>query len=189
MSAPLDDRTDADLVALHCSGGQAAFAALMRRHKQPLYRLIISQTGDAEDAFDLLQETFVAAHAALARFDVDRSLRAWLARIAINKCRDWHRRRRVRRALAWVLPNETRDQVADPAATVETQAVDRDALTHTLAAIARLPAALREPLLLCTIDALSQAEAAEALGVSVKTIETRVRGARRALSAMLENND
>jgi RNA polymerase sigma factor (sigma-70 family) len=187
VSAPLDDRTDADLVALHRSGGQPAFAALMRRHKQPLYRLILAQTGDAEDAFDLLQETFVAAHAALARFDVDRSLRAWLARIAINKCRDCHRRRR-RRALAWVLPNETRDQVADPAASVETQAVDRDALTHTLAAIARLPAALREPLLLCTIDALSQAEAAEALGVSVKTIETRVRRARRALTAILENN-
>ena len=88
-----------------------------------------------------------------------------------------------------MLPNETRDQVADPAAAVETQALDRDALSHTLAAIARLPAALREPLLLCTIDALSQAEAAEALGVSVKTIETRVRRARRALGAMLENND
>ena len=189
MRATLDEPTDADLIALHHVGNQTAFAALMRRHKAPLYRLIVAQTGDSDEAFDLLQETFVSAHAALARFDTARSLRAWLARIAINKCRDWHRRRQVRRFLARMLPTGRHDQVADPAVTAETQAVDRDTLAHTLAGIARLPTTLREPLLLCTVDGLSQAEAAEALGVSVKAIETRVRRARHALAALIENTD
>jgi len=188
-----DALDDAALVALHLRGApamrQPAFAALMRRHKQSLYRLVVAQTGDADEALDLVQESFVAAHAALARYDPARSLRAWLARIAINKCRDWHRRRRVRSFLTRVLPIEAGERMADPAADAEAQAIGRDDLAQTLARIARLPAALREPLLLCGVDDLSHAEAAEALGVSVKTIETRVRRARRALSAMLENND
>ncbi|KQN28684.1 RNA polymerase sigma factor [Sphingomonas sp. Leaf38] len=187
MSFDLDLLEDAALVALHLrgplAGRQAAFAALMRRHKQPLYRLIVAQIGDPDDALDLLQESFVSAHAALGRFDASRSLRAWLARIAINKSRDWHRRRRVRRFLTRVLPIEAGDQIADAAADTEAQAIDRDDLARTLAGIARLPASLRDPLLLCAVDELSQAEAAEALGITAKAVETRVRRARAALAA------
>lgn len=186
-SIDLDAYDDAALVTAHLAGPtadrQAAFAALMRRHKQPLYRLILAQIGDPDEALDLLQESFVAAHAALSRYDRDRSLRAWLARIAINKCRDWHRRRRVRHMLARVLPIEAGERVADGAADTETNAIGRDDLARTLADIARLPAPLREPLLLCTIHELSQAEAAQALGISAKAVETRIRRARAALAA------
>ncbi|MBJ6121873.1 RNA polymerase sigma factor [Sphingomonas mollis] len=177
--ARLDDR---DLVLRSRRGEDAAFAAVMMRHKQPLYRLIVAQVGDADEALDLLQETFIAAHGALARFDTDRSLRAWLARIAINKCRDHARRRRVRRFLSRVLPIESGEQVPDAAADTEGSAIDRQHLAHAMAAIGRLPATLREPLLLCTVDELSQAEAAEALGISVKAVENRIRRARAALS-------
>ena len=187
MNVDPDALDDAALVALHLRGApamrQPAFAALMRRHKRSLYRLVVAQTGDADEALDLVQESFVAAHAALARYDPARSLRAWLARIAINKCRDWHRRRQVRRFLTRVLPIEAGERIADPAADAEAQAIGRDDLTQTLARIARLPAALREPLLLCGVDDLSHAEAAEALGISAKAVELRIRRARAALAA------
>lgn len=187
MSADLAARGDAELVALHLNGPpagrQAAFAELMRRYKPPLYRLIVAQTGHAADAPDLLQDSFVAAHAALRRYDPGRSLHAWLARIAINKCRDWHRRRRVRHVLAYVLPIEAGDRIADTAADAEAQAIGRDDLARTLAAIARLPAPLRDALVLCAVDELSHAEAAEALGITAKAVETRVRRARAALAA------
>lgn len=187
MSGDLAALEDAELVALHLrgpsAGRQAAFAGLMRRHKQPLYRLIVAQIGDPDDALDLLQESFVAAHAALGRYDASRSLRAWLARIAINKCRDWHRRRRVRHFLARVLPIEVGERVADTAADAEAHAIGRDDLARTLAGIARLPATLRNPLVLCAVEDLSHAEAAEALGITVKAVETRVRRARAMLAA------
>ena len=187
MNVDPDALEDAALVALHLRGApamrQPAFAALMRRHKRSLYRLVVAQTGDADEALDLVQESFVAAHAALARYDPARSLRAWLARIAINKCRDWHRRRQVRRFLTRVLPIEAGERIADPAADAEAQAIGRDDLAQTLARIARLPAALREPLLLCGVDDLSHAEAAEALGISAKAVELRIRRARAALAA------
>ncbi len=177
--ASLDDGA---LVALALAGRQAAFAGLVTRHKQPLYRLIVSHVRDPDEALDLVQETFVAAHRALARFDHDRSLRAWLSRIALNKCRDWARRRRVRAFLARLLPIDEGHAIADDRADTETLAIDRERLSHTLDAIARLPAALREPLLLCAVEELSQAEAAEALGISVKAVETRLRRARIALA-------
>ena len=181
MTDHTDARDDGTLVAACRAGQRTAFATLVSRHKQPLYRLILAQVRDPDIALDLVQETFVAAHGALARFDTTRSLRAWLARIAINKCRDWARRRRVRRVLSHLLPIEAGHDVAADAPGPDRQAIDRDALHHALAAIDRLPAALREPLLLCTIDDLSQAEAAEALGISIKAVETRVRRARMLL--------
>jgi RNA polymerase sigma-70 factor (ECF subfamily) len=82
-----------------------------------------------------------------------------------------------------VLPIEAGERIADPAADAEAQAIGRDDLAQTLARIARLPAALREPLLLCGVDDLSHAEAAEALGISAKAVELRIRRARAALAA------
>ncbi len=186
MSVDPEELDDAGLVALHLRGPpatrQAAFAALMRRHKRSLYRLIVAQVGDPDEALDLVQESFVSAHAALGRYDPARSLRAWLARIAINKCRDWHRRRRVRRFLMRVLPIEAGERVADAAADPEARAIDRDDLAQVLAGIARLPATLREPLLLCGVDDLSHAEAGEALGITAKAVELRMRRARAMLA-------
>jgi RNA polymerase sigma-70 factor (ECF subfamily) len=186
VSIDLDGLDDAGLVALHLRGPpaarQAAFATLMRRHKQSLYRLILAQIADPDEALDLVQESFVSAYAALGRYDPDRSLRAWLARIAINKCRDWHRRRRVRRFLTRASPIAAGEQIADPAADAETQAIGRDDLARTLARIAELPAALREPLLLCVADDLTHGEAAEALGITAKAVELRIRRARAALA-------
>ena len=181
MSRDLAGLADGDLVALARSGRPGAYAVIVTRHKTALYRLILAHVRDADEALDLVQESFVAAHGALARFDETRSLCAWLSRIALNKCRDWARRRRVRAMLAWVLPVEAAAEIADDRVGGEAAAIDRDSLARTLAALDRLPDALRVPLILCTIEGLSQAEAAEALGLSGKAVELRIRRARAAL--------
>jgi len=181
---------DGDLVALARDGDASAqalaYAAIVTRHKGALYRLILTHVRDADEALDLVQDSFVAAHAALGRFDTSRSLRAWLSRIALNKCRDWARRRRVRAMLARVLPIETAAEVADDRVGSEAAAIDRQSLSRTLAALDALPEALRAPLILCAIEGLSQSEAAEALGLSAKAIELRVRRARAALRDAME---
>lgn len=173
--------SDGDLVVLARGGRPGAYAAIVTRHKAALYRLILAQVRDADEALDLVQESFVAAHGALARFDSSRCLRAWLSRIAINKCRDWARRRRVRNMLARVLPVEAVETVADDRIGAEAAAIERDSLARTLAALDALPDALRLPLILCAVEGLSQIEAAETLGVSIKAVELRIRRARAAL--------
>ena len=97
MSLDWTTLTDGELATLSIAGREAAFAEIMRRHRQSIFRMVRACVGEADEALDLLQETFVAAHQALPRYDGDRSMRAWLSTIAINKCRDWGRKRTVRR--------------------------------------------------------------------------------------------
>lgn len=177
---------DADLARRAARGEEVAFTALMRRHKDRLYRLIRRHVGDADEAYDVLQESFVAAWGALARFDTGRPFYVWLACIALNKCRDRSRRLLVRRLIRGALPLEDAGDVADPSPSAEAALADRQLLARLDGAIARLPGRLKEPLILTVFDGLSQGEAAELLGVSVKTIETRVYRARRQLAAVLE---
>lgn len=178
--------TDGGLVTLVLDGRERAFAEIMRRHRQGVYRLIRANVGDAEEAADLLQETFVAAFHALRRFDRALPMAPWLARIALNKCRDWGRRRAVRRVLARALPIDAiADRHADDRPLPDTQAGDRDGLSRLRQALAALPASQREPLVLCAVEGLSQAEAAAILSISEKAVETRLRRARLRLGEML----
>lgn len=186
MNGGLGDRTDGELVALALGGRQAAFAEIVSRHKQPLHRLIARIIGDDDEALDVLQEVFVAAHGSLRRFDMARPMRAWLARIAINKARDWRRRRAVRRLISGVLPIEHAAEVAADQPAIDTLTADREELLQVGAAIVELPVNLRETLVLRAIEGMSQAEAAEALGISEKAVETRLYRARQRLAAEID---
>lgn len=119
----------------------------------------------------LVQETFVASWGALTAFERGRSFPVWLRRIALNKCRNWSRRRQVRRFFFGAAPLEAADKL--PAAAAD-DGPHQARLSALDAAIAALPAALKEPLLLTVFEGLSQAEAAALLGHSAKAIETRV---------------
>jgi RNA polymerase sigma factor CnrH len=180
-----DGASDAELAARAVRGEEVAFTALMRRHKDQLYRLIRRHVGEADEAYDVLQESFVAAWGALARFDRSRSFYAWLARIAVNKCRDRGRKLLVRRLIRGPASLDAACDVVDPAPAADAVAADREALARLDKAISDLPVKLREPLILTALDELSHAEAADVLGVSIKTIETRVYRARQKLAAML----
>ncbi len=180
-----DDLLDADFARAAVTGDEAAFGQLMRRHKEPLFRVLRRMTGDADEAHDLLQESFVAAWRSLRGYDPERPFAGWMRTIALNKARDWGRRRAVRRVIAAVLPGEHAVDVADPAPSPETVAGDVQALRQLDAAIAHLPLALRASLVLTVFDGLSQADAARQLGISEKAVETRVRRARQALVTKL----
>ena len=188
MSEAYADRSDGDLAALSLAGGQAAFAALVRRHKEPLHRLVARLIGDEEEALDVVQEAFVSAHRALGSYDASRPMRAWLSRIAINKARDWRRRRAVRRLISAVLPLSDADRIADSRPSAQTVASDRQELASVRLAIAALPTRLRETLVLRTIEGFSQAEVAQTLGVSEKAVETRLYRARLKLAERLGSN-
>jgi RNA polymerase sigma factor (sigma-70 family) len=176
---------DRDLAALALSGRQDAYREFLARYKAPVFRLIRANVGDEGEAMDLTQESFVAGFAALARYDGGRPFRVWISRIALNKCRDWARRRAVRSFFTRALPLEAAYDVAGDSPTVEMVAADRAQLARVQRAILDLPANLREVIVLRGIEELSQAEAAEMLGVSEKTIETRLYRARARLREML----
>lgn len=186
MSRTNSDDSDAGLAARALKGDRSAFNLIVRRHQEPLYRFIRRYVGDADEAYDLLQETFVAAWQALGRYDPARPAAIWLRRIALNKCRDWGRRRVVRK---FFYAAKTLDETtAAPDVNASTNSEDNNeiALTRLDRAIAALPAQLKEPLLLTAFEGLSQAAAGETLGISAKAVETRVYRARKLLTEALK---
>jgi RNA polymerase sigma-70 factor (ECF subfamily) len=188
VNFPLEACDEAELARMALAGRQAAYGELMRRHRDAVYRLVRSHVGDGEEALDVTQETFVSAFAALARYDVARPFRLWLARIAINKCRDWARKRSVRRFFSFARSLDEAAQVADPAMTPEASAADKEGVRRISKAIGQLPVSLRDVLVLRTIEGMSQAEAGQVLGISAKAVETRLYRARATLASILRND-
>ena len=185
MNPGLSQSSDQDLAAYARAGRDDAYRELLSGYKAPVYRLIVKHVGDPDEALDLTQETFLAGFSALSRYDADRPFRVWIARIAINKCRDWARRRKVRAFFSRALPLESAHHVASDIPSPDMEASDRLELARVRGAIAQLPQNLREVLLLRGMDDVSQAEAAAMLNVSEKTVETRLYRARMRLRDLL----
>ena len=185
MTIPPGERDDAALVAAALAGEDRAFTQFMARHKQAIYRFVRRYAGDTDEALDLVQETFVAAWSALGSFNARWPAYVWLRRIALNKCRDWSRRRRVRQFFFTAKPlDPDADQPAAIAAQDESHA-ETAKLAQLDAAIAALPNSLKEALLLTQFEGLSHKEAGVQLGISAKAVETRLYRARLAIAGAL----
>ena len=185
MSLDLSQCSDGELAALAIGGQERAYREFLRRYREPVYRLVRGTILDSEEALDVTQESFVAAFAALKRYDRERPFKLWISRIAINKCRDWARRRAVRAFFTRAAPIDDAFDLASENASPETEAADRAELKRVSAAIIELPIKLREALVLRAIEGMTQAEAAGALGVTEKTVETRLYRARLTLTDKL----
>ena len=185
MTLALGECSDGELAALALAGRQAAYRELLGRHREPVFRLVRGSIGDGDAALDVTQEAFIAAFAALKSYDGTRPFKTWVSRIAINKCRDWARRRAVRRFFSFALPIEAAATIADDTIPADQQLADRAELARVKKAISQLPLALREPLVLRTIEGLTQAETAQVLGISEKAVETRLYRARNKLTQVL----
>lgn len=184
------EASDSALARLAAAGDDRAFGLLVQRHKAGLYRLLRRYTGDADEAFEAVHEAFIAAWAALRRYDPGRPFGAWLRTIAINKARDRGRRMMVRRMIfgARSLDDAEAMATADPGQTAD-QALMQDQQARRLdQAIGRLPAVLKESLLLTAFEGYSHQETGQILGVSAKTVETRVYRARKLLAEQLDDD-
>jgi RNA polymerase sigma factor (sigma-70 family) len=186
MSGTNPDDSDAVLAARAIKGDRHAFNKFVQRHQEPLYRFIRRYIGDTDEAYDLLQETFVSAWQALGRYDPARPAATWLRRIALNKCRDWGRRRVVRKFFYAAKALDETTAAPDVNASANSEDNNEIALTRLDRAIAALPVQLKEPLLLTAFEGLSQAAAGETLGISAKAVETRVYRARKLLAEALK---
>jgi RNA polymerase sigma factor CnrH len=185
----VDELPDASLAVLARAGDHAAFAALMRRHKGWVYRFVCRYVSDRDDAYDVLQESFVSAWQALARFDPERPFEAWLRRIALNKCRDRARRNAVKHAALRLFGLESAGLGKEATPGADDTAQSGAAARRLESAIARLPRQLKEPLVLTALEGLSHKEAGAFLGINAKAVEMRVYRAKRRLAAELEPAD
>jgi RNA polymerase sigma-70 factor (ECF subfamily) len=157
-------------------GEGAAWEELVAAHQEPVFRLAFLMAGDADEAADIAQETFLRAFQALARFDRDRPLRPWLLRIAANQARNV--RRTLRRALAAL-------QRFPPEAPAEDWTAGWGEAETLWQAVRRLGPGDQEVIYLRFFLDLSEAEAARALGVPPGTAKSRLSRALARLRAVI----
>jgi RNA polymerase sigma factor (sigma-70 family) len=169
-------RSDIELVEASLRGEHEAFGDLVARYQDVVCAVSYSSTGDRVLSEDVAQETFIAAWRQLDRLRSSQRLRPWLCGIARNLARTARKRRR-REPLV-----DADDQIAetdgpyDVAARGDVERVVREAL-------ARIPYAYREALVLYYREDLSIREIAETLGVSETTVMQRLSRGRRHLAA------
>ncbi len=168
-------------------GDRAAFTALMSATKADLYRFVRRYVGDEDEAHDVLQEAYASAWLAMRRYDPTRPFDVWLRSIALNKCRDWSRRRAVRRVVRGVMGLDAPEAAAvgDDAPTPEIRMDEQRRAKNLQRALSNLPDALKAPLLLAALEGRPHAEIAAILGITPKAVETRIARARRKLAGML----
>jgi RNA polymerase sigma-70 factor, ECF subfamily len=86
--------TDRELIERTLGGDGDAFAMLVERFQRKIFRLAYSIVRDEAEADTIAQDTFVLAYTNLQKFEARSGFETWLTRIAINRSRDWLRRRR-----------------------------------------------------------------------------------------------
>ena len=176
-------RSDEQLVALFRAGNDAAFGVIHDRYRQRLFVYSRQMLGGSrQDAEDALQDVFLRAYSSLRVSDHPISLRAWLYRVAHNRCID-HLRKPVPPAID--LFETSRRPLHDP--TVEAER--REDLRRLIEDVRRLPDQQRSALLMREMDGLSYAELSEALGVSLQAVKSLLVRARIGLVEAIEARD
>ncbi len=173
---------DLSLIAECRSGRTDAFGSLVERYQDRLYPTALRLTGAVEDALDLLQDTFLRAFQKLGGFHGDSSFYTWVYRIMVNLALTGRRRRlprRFRAGLAGDSPDLS--ESSDPAAPLER--AEREALVQ--GALGRLAVDHRVVVVMKEFDGLRYEEIADALGVPVGTVRSRLHRARCELKSML----
>ena len=174
---------EAALLARLVRGDRAAFTAVYAQHRPRVYSFLVRLSGRRDVAEDLLQETFLRLATRCTTLRPDTRVGAWLFTVARNLFLDDRRSRVVDRTKITELRAVPRDDAgSSPFEALAASEAER-ALERALAA---LPLAHREVLLLVAVEKLEPAEAAQVLGETPEAVRQRLSRARAALAAALE---
>ena len=150
--------------------------ALFDTHHDRLYRLARRLSHQADEARDLVQETFLKAAQSIGSVpDGQSSEEAWLVRVLVNICRDRWRRTKVRRRLDPLMHSKSAIN-PEPALL---------AYADVWRALDSLSARRRTVVILCELEGLSTTAVAGVLGVTVVTVRWHLSRARRELAAVM----
>jgi RNA polymerase sigma-70 factor (ECF subfamily) len=167
-------------------GDRAEFARLVEAYYPMIYRVALRLTGNAQDAEDILQETFIKAYRHLNSFEERSSLSTWLYRIATNEAL-MLMRKQMPGQVSIDEPVQTDEgeqepmQVVDWCCLPEEEFMSAESQAELDQAVVKLPASLRAVFLLRDIEGLSTQETGEILNLSETAVKTRLSRARLRL--------
>ncbi len=187
-----DETVSEELTLVNAARGGdiGAFEQLVRRYDRNVFRIAQHITQNREDAEDVVQDAFLKAFQNLEQFQGQSKFYTWLVRIAVNEALMRLRRRRPERMVSLdediqtgedAIPREVADWAPNPEQLYK-QAELRDILQRT---IQGLPSSFRTVFVLRDVEGLSTEETADALGLSIPAVKSRLLRARLQLRERL----
>ena len=180
---------EAAIVRKVLGGDDNAFETLVLEYEKNVYNIALRMTGNSEDAADMTQEAFIKAYNSLQSFRGDSKFSVWLYRIVSNVCLDFLRSKNRRPTVSLSVEDDdgedTQLDVADESQSPELL-LDRKLTRESVRrGLDSLPPDYRQILLLREIQGLSYDEIAQALGLEVGTVKSRIFRARKRLCNFL----
>jgi len=173
--------TDAELVERSKNGDRAAFAALVSRHYEFVFKVAFKWTGNREDAQDVAQDVSIRLGSSIQSWSGDTQLTTWLYKVVLNAVRDRHRREAAlsRKHIAFA---------ADPLRADCVNSLDcggESELDTLWTAVRELPEKLRDAVLLVYGQELSHVDASRVMGCAEGTVSSHIHQAKKKLKAKL----
>ena len=179
------DHKEIDLEAL-VRKDKAAFGQLLNENSENIYRVALKMVGNAQDAEDILQETFIKAFNNIEKFQGRSKLSTWLYRIAVNESLMLLRKQKkhieeldagVQKDDGDIIPRQIIDWCCIP----EKELMNSESRRHLKSAISKLSEANRAAFVLRDVQGLSTRDAAEALDITESAVKIRLMRARMQL--------
>ncbi|MBA4130106.1 MAG: RNA polymerase subunit sigma-70 [Hyphomicrobium sp.] len=182
MSEPAEaqNRTDEDLAQAAAAGDRRAFATLLDRHYDRIYRLAWRWCGARDRAEDIAQEVCVKLAQSIATFRGDAAFKSWLYRLAYTTAVDHIR---ANQRLVTLQPSDMLSVVDGAGGVTQDDTIEGQELWR---AVRALPPQQRDAVLLVYAEDLSHAEAASILGCTKNTVSWHLHEARKRLKTFLE---
>lgn len=177
-----DDRR---LAALVVEGDIVAFEYLFDRYRDAIRRLFVQRTGNADDADDLLQETFIKVYIHIHRYSPDYTFGQWIYTIARNTFIDFVRKRQDDLSIDEKYPMP----VASPAPTPEERYINIQQRAQIDGYMERMPSDYRKLIEMRFFDELSYEEIAQRLAMPLGTVKTRIHRARERLCRLITEGE
>ncbi len=177
-----DEETEKDfaLIREFNSGKERSFSDLILRHRDKVRNLCYITLGDSDYVDDVIQDVLVNVYQNLNSFRFEAKFSTWLYRITVNKCRDYLRKKKIRKI--FIAQEDDYNFVSSDRKHFEN--FDLGVILNK--AIAKLPEKLKEPLILRDVEGYSYNEISEMLNVEIGTIKSRIFRARETLKALLK---
>jgi RNA polymerase sigma-70 factor (ECF subfamily) len=192
LNQALVEADEALLSRYRDTGDREVFAQLVRRYERELFSYLRRYLGSSELAEDAFQATFLQVHLKCANFEADRRFRPWLYTIATNQAIDAQRRNKRHRMVSLDRsgPDEGDDSaklanlLVSTATTPVHQVSEAERGEWLRGALDEMPESLRQVINLVYYQGLKYREAADALGIPVGTVKSRLHGAILKLNEM-----
>ena len=167
-------------------GDKQAFSQLVQAYQRPVYNLTYRMLGNSEEAEDAAQETFLRAYARLGQYDPQMKFSTWVFSIANHHCIDRLRKRRATHIS--IDDNPVLENLQEDTPQPEHQALEQEQSIELQGLVNLLEPEYRTPLVLRYWEEMSYEEIAEAMGVTVAAVKSRLFRARQQLMALYESD-